>query len=218
MSNRNIVKLFKLRKGNLDYRVKRDYIRNGIATIPCRISGYRDVISVYSVEGCESLNPAFVEYILSAAEIAPPEYPLVLNIVGDCLTQEEKETIENAIKDDSAYNLGVVEEEEKRRRRIFYGMFFGLLISGVLLWLVKALIDDIPELFFILFWFMGDNLCDYIFLTGRDLRRERILAGKLASIKVVFSESYKEPEYTESDVNKLYSEIERDVKESIQDI
>ncbi len=63
--------------------------------------------------------------------------------------------------------------------------------------------------------FMGDTLCDYIFMTGHDLRRDRRLAGRLASIKVVFSENYKEPDYTENDVNKLYSEIERDVNETI---
>ena len=58
-------------------------------------------------------------------------------------------------------------------------------------------------------------LCDYIFLTGADLRRERRLAGRLASIKVVFSEHYEVPRYTESDVEKLYSEIEEDVNETI---
>ena len=64
---------------------------------------------------------------------------------------------------------------------------------------------------------MGDTLCDYIFLTGYDLRRERRLAGRLASIKVVFSESFEEPDYTQSEVDKLYSEIEEDVNETIQE-
>ena len=63
---------------------------------------------------------------------------------------------------------------------------------------------------------MGDTLCDYIFLTGYDLRRERRLAGRLASIKIVFSESYKAPNYTESDVDQLYSEIEKGINETIQ--
>lgn len=33
MIGHNIVRLFEARKGNLDHRVKRDYVRNGIATI-----------------------------------------------------------------------------------------------------------------------------------------------------------------------------------------
>ena len=217
MVNRKIIKLFESRKGNLDYRLKRDYIRNGIATLPCSISEYNDVVSSYSVKDYETLNPEFVDYLKSTAEVTPPEYPLVLNIIGDCLTQEEKKTIEEVIPDEFAYELGVVEKEENRHMRIFYGMFFGLIISGVLLYFTHVLAEEPRELFFILFWFMGETLCDYIFLTGHDLRRDRRLAGRLASIKVVFSESYEEPEYTESDVEQLYSEIERGVNESIRE-
>lgn len=216
MVNRKMVRLFETRKGNLDYRIKRDYIRNGIATLPCRILEYNDVISSYSVKNYETLNPDFVDYLKSAAEVTPPEYPIVLNIIGDCLSQEEKETIEDVVLDEMAYDLGIVEKEEKRHMRIFLGMFFGLLISGVLLYLTHLMADEPRELVFILFWFMGDTLCDYIFLTGHDLRRDRRLAGRLASLKVVFSENYEEPDYTENDVNRLYSEIEKDVKRSIR--
>lgn len=64
---------------------------------------------------------------------------------------------------------------------------------------------------------MGETLCDYIFLTGYELRRERRLAGRLASIKVVFSENYQAPNYTESDVDQLYSEIEKEVNKTIRE-
>ena len=96
-------------------------------------------------------------------------------------------------------------------------MFFGLILLTIILWLTQTLADEPRELVFILFYFMGDTLGDYIFLTGHDLRRERRLAGRLASIKVVFSERYEEPNYTESDVDQLYSEIEKDVNKTIQD-
>ncbi|MCR4908774.1 MAG: hypothetical protein K5985_08070 [Lachnospiraceae bacterium] len=87
---RNIIKLFESRKGHLDYRIKRDYISNGIATIPCRISDYSDVISGYSVKGCETLNPDFVDYVKEAADVTPPEYPLVLNIIEGCLRRRKR--------------------------------------------------------------------------------------------------------------------------------
>ena len=217
MLKHNTARLFEKRKGHLDYRVKRDYIRNEIVSIPCRISDYSDVISVYSVKNYETLNPEFVDYIKSTAELTPSEYPIVLNIIGNCLTQEEKKIIEGTIVDESAYNLGIVEKEENRHMRIFYGMFFGLLISGVLLWLTRDLFDEARELFFILFWCMGDTVCDYVLLTGHDLRKDRRLAGRLASIKVVFSDNYEEPNYTKSDIDQLYSEIEKDVKATIQE-
>lgn len=76
MAKRNTIELFESRKGHLDYRLKRDYVRNGIAAIPCRVSDYSDVISAYSVKGCETLNPDFDEYLKSTAELMPPECPL----------------------------------------------------------------------------------------------------------------------------------------------
>ena len=103
--------MFESRKSNLDYRVQRDYIRNGVATIPCHISDFGDVISDYSVPGCETLNPEFVDYLKSTAEATPPEYPLVLNIIGDCLSKEQKETIIRIIEDDFSYDLGMVEKD-----------------------------------------------------------------------------------------------------------
>jgi hypothetical protein len=217
MAKRNFIELFESRKGHLDYRLKRDYVRNGIATIPCRVSDYSDVISAYSVKGCETLNPDFDEYLKSTAELMPPECPLVLNIIGNCLSREEQKTVEETIRDDLAYDLGVVEKKEKRHTQTFFLMLAGMLLSGGLLWFTKALADEPRELLYILFWFAGETLCDYLFLTGYELRCERRLAGRLASIKIVFSESYEMPNYTQSEVDELYSEIEKSVGETIRE-
>lgn len=218
MTRHNLIGLFESRKGHLDYRLKRDYVRNGIATIPCRVSDYSDVISAYSVKGCETLNPEFDEYLKSTAELMPPECPLVLNIIGNCLSREEQKTVEETIRDDLAYDLGVVEKKEKRHTQTFFLMLAGMLLSGGLLWFTKALADEPRELLYILFWFAGETLCDYLFLTGYELRCERRLAGRLASIKIVFSESYEMPNYTQSEVDELYSEIEKDVNKTLHTV
>ena len=217
MRKRNFSRIFESRRAHLDYRVRRDYIRNGIATIPCRIADYSDVISSYSVKGFETLNPDFTDYLRSTAEVTPAECPLVVNIIGDCLSQEQKTTIESIIQDDFAYDLGMVEKEEKRHTQTFLLMLIGMILSGLLLWLTHALADDPREMIYILFWFAGETICDYIFLTGYELRQDRRLAGRLASIKVTFSDSYKDPDYTQSDVDRLYSEIEKEVKETLQE-
>ncbi len=217
MVKRNIVRLFESRRGHLDYRIKRDYLRNGIVSIPCHVSDYSDVISSYSVKGYETLNPDFLEYVKAAAEVTPPEYPLVLNIIGDCLSPEEKKTIDRIVPDDLAYDLGMVEKEERQHMRTFALMFFGMLISWIILWLTETLADEPREFFFIPFWFMGETLCDYIFLTGHALRQERRLAGRLASIKLIFSERYEDSNYTEKEAEELLSEIEKDVNETIEE-
>ena len=209
------VRLFESRKAHLDTRIARDYVRNGIVTIPCKISDYSDVISPYSVSGCETLNPEFVDYIKEASGFTPDDSPLVLNIIEDCLSPEERGTIAEIIRDDFAYDLGMVEKEVRRHTKVFVFMLCGLILFGVVLWLTQTLAEMPREVFFILFWFMGDTLCDYIFLSGHDLRREKRQAGRLASVKVVFSDSFEDPKYTDGDYERLYTEIESDVRKTI---
>ena len=56
------------------------------------------MISGYSVKGFETLNPDFIDYVKQTAEVTPDRYPIVLNIIGNCLSQEEKETVEEISK------------------------------------------------------------------------------------------------------------------------
>jgi len=208
--------LFAFRRGHLEARVERDYIRNGIATIPCRVTCYDDLISTYSLKGFESLNQDFIDYVIDSTEVIPPKYPIVLDIIGDCLSEEEKVGVKETIIDEFTYQLGQVETEERRHRKIFLAVFIGLLISGLLLW-VSQNMNDIPrEMLFIMFWYMGDTVCDYVFLTGYDLRRERQLAGRLASVKVIFSDTYVRQDYDDEAADRLYSEIRNDVRESMR--
>lgn len=208
--------LFESRKGQLDYLLNRDFINNGIATFPCKITSYYDIINPLSIRRFETLNQDFADFLELGAGVVPTECPIVLNIVEDCLTEEERMIIEIAIREYFSYKLGVVEKEEKRHRRRFLIMSIGLVVSSLLLWLSEGLDEISRELFFIIFWFMGDTLCDYILLTGHDLRRDKKLAGRLASIKVIFSDSFKKPEYTKEEAEKIYSEIEKDIKNTMK--
>lgn len=204
--------LFESRKGKMDELLARDFIDNGIATFPVKISSYYDVIHPLSARRYETLNQDFSEIIELGAGVIPPDYPIVLNILEDCLTEEERKIIVDTIREYYAYKLGMVEKDLKRHTKRFLFMTVGLVVSAFLLWLSEGLDDISRELFFVLFWFMGDTLCDYILLTGHDLRRDRRAAGQLASIKVTFSKSFDESDYTKEEVEKLHSEIEKEVK------
>lgn len=68
---------------------------------------------------------------------------------------------------------------------------------------------------YVVFWFAGDTLVDYVLLTGHDLRQDRKLAGRLASMKVVFSETYEDAAYTQDEVDSLHSEIQDDIRGTI---
>ena len=216
MRKKKIANLFESRKGHLDARVKREFVSNGIGTIPIRVKDYYEVINAYSVKGVETLDFDFVEMLDLAASVMPEECPLVLNIVEDVLSDEERETITETIQDYYAYQLGILEEKVKRHKERFILMSVGLVLTAGLLWLSQGMGELSREILFVLFWFFGDALFDYILLTGHDLREKKRLAGRLASIKVEFSKAFDDSDYTDKEVNDLYSEIEEDIKQTLK--
>lgn len=216
MRKKKIANLFESRKGHLDARVKREFVSNGIGTIPIRVKDYYEVINAYSVKGVETLDFDFVEVLDLAASVMPEECPLVLNIVEDVLSDEERETITETIQDYYAYQLGILEEKVKRHKKRFILMSVGLVLTAGLLWISQGMGELSREILFVLFWFFGDALFDYILLTGHDLRKKKRLAGRLASIKVEFSKAFDDSDYTDKEVNDLYSEIEEDIKQTLK--
>ncbi len=143
-------------------------------------------------------------------KMPPSQFPtkLVLNIIGNCLSEDEKKIIANIIHEDFSYRLGITEKEQEREFKLFIFMLVGAIVAGLLLWLTDFL-DEVPrEIFIVLFWFFGDRMFEYVFITGHELRKERRLAGRLASIKVVFSDKYEKLHYTEDEVSKLYAELD----------
>ena len=54
------------------------------------------------------------------------------------------------------------------------------------------------------------KLVENIFITGHELRKEKRLAGRLASIKVIFSDKYEKIHYTDDEIKKLYAELDLD--------
>lgn len=216
MRKKKIANLFESRKGHLDARVKREFVSNGIGTIPIRVKDYYEVINAYSVKGVETLDFDFVEVLDLAASVMPEECPLVLNIVEDVLSDEERETITETIQDYYAYQLGILEKKVKRHKERFILMSVGLVLTAGLLWLSQGMGELSREILFVLFWFFGDALFDYILLTGHDLREKKRLAGRLASIKVEFSKAFDDSDYTDKEVNDLYSEIEEDIKQTLK--
>ncbi len=216
MMKKRIGDLFESRKGRMDYLLHRDFIDNGIVTFPCKISSFYDIVHPFSVRRYETLNQDFADFLELGASVVPPECPIVVNIIEDCLTDEERIIVKNLISEYYAYKLGLVEKEESRHTKRFVIMSVGLVAAAFLLWLSEGLDEISRELFFVLFWFMGDTICDYILLTGHDLRRDRRAAGQLASVKVTFSKTFDESDYTQAEIDNLYSEIEKDVKGTLK--
>jgi len=181
---------FLYKKSYIDHRLQNDVMKDGVAYIPCKVANMDDIISRFSVKGCESLDSEFEAFVIGYTEFIPSEYPVVLKIIGPEFTPAEKKIISETVASDMDYLLGKTEETRRTRKRRFLGMVIGTIVTGVILGFAKRLIEDVPlEFFFVLFWLFADALVRYLFLEKLDFKEERIRAGRLASLKVEFEVS-----------------------------
>ncbi len=183
------IRKFLTKKSLLDHRLNKEVLEDGIAYIPCHVENMEDIISKYSIRDCESLNAEFTDYIMDFIESVPAKYPIVLEIHGPKFTEEEKKIIVDTIVSDGDYELGKTIQENRHHRLVFVEMVIGTVISGIFLALVGNYLEDIPqEFFYVLFWLFADSFVRYIFVESGDYRNKRIGAGRIASMKVEFVE------------------------------
>lgn len=198
---------FSKRDADLPQRVKSEFIDSGIATIPCNVSSYDDIVSRYSVKGYETLNPEFTDYVEGAAAFIPAEYPIVLEISGKAFSDEEQESIRNTIREDFLYGLGGIQAENKKQMLVSLFMMAGMLISGFLVFYKKGIPAVSLEFIYIFFWFFADIFVSYVILENPENIRRRTRAGRLASMTVVFSEEHDDSALTEEDVRYVYDDM-----------
>lgn len=204
---RKNLQVFEQKRSDFEQKLETEFIDHGIATIPCNVGGMDDIISSYSVPGYESLNSDFVDYLSGVADLVPEQYPIVLSIVGTKFTEEEQRVIRGTIEYDTSYNLGQAEKESRNLLKMSIIMIAGTVLSGIMI----SQFDWWPavpiELLYIFFWFFAYTIVEYIFLDGRDLKKQRIRAARLSCIKVVFSEEYDESDYSEEEAKEIYKHI-----------
>ena len=177
------------KKSHLDSRLKKDLIRDGVAYLPCKVSGIDDILSKYSTETITAVDAEFSDALLNTVDCIPQEYPLVLEIHGPKFTEKEKEMIREAVVSDGDYLLGKTEADNRHHRRVFWSMVAGTVGSGILLGAIKIFVDEIAlEFFYVLFWLFADALVRYLFIEHGDYKNDKIRAGRIASMKVEFVE------------------------------
>ena len=195
MNTENNIQKFLTKKSLLDLRLKKEVLEDGIAYIPCHVENMEDIISKYSIRGCESLSSEFTDYIGSFIDCIPIEYPIVLEIYGAKFTEEEKKIIVDTIVADEDYGLGKTIQENRHHRLVFWEMVIGTVVSGILIALIGNYLEAIPqEFFYVIFWLFADSLVRYIFIERKDYRDQRIVAGRIASMKVEFIDDEDCPE------------------------
>lgn len=186
--NKQLEEFYK-KKSDLQQRLQKDLIRDGIAYLPCKVSGVDDILSKFSTPGIESLDSEFTDALMNTVDCIPQEYPLVLEIHGPKFTEKEKEMITETIISDADYMLGKTEAQNRHHRKVFWSMVAGTVGSGILLGAIKVFVDEIAlEFFYVLFWLFADALVRYLFIEHGDYKNDKIRAGRIASMKVEFVE------------------------------
>ena len=128
--------------------------------------------------------------------------------LGKCRLSQFEAMSKDFIYEVFSYKLGMVEKEQEKESKVFIFRIVSSIIAGILL-TITAFIEHLPqEIFVVLFWFFGDRMFQSIFVTRRELRKEKRLAGRLASIKVIFSDTCEKRHYTEDEIQKLYAELD----------
>lgn len=178
---------FYYKKSYLKKRLQKDVLENGIAYIPVKVTGIEDIISRFSIKGCESLDDEFANFVIDYTEFVPSENPIVLEIHGPEFTEEEKALIIETVTADMDYSLGRTEKEIRRKRKIFHWMTAGTVVSGILLAVIRKILVSVPlEFFYVIFWLFADSFVRYLFIENFDYKKQKVIAGRLASMKVEF--------------------------------
>lgn len=200
------LKFFRSRQVDLRGKVRESYLHSGIAVIPCRVNGFYDIISRYSVHGHEVLNPDFEQYVQDAISFIPPEYPVVLKIIGYDFSENQQNIIRDTIGEDFSYELGVIQNENRRQAIKVALVGIGMILFGFLVSYINGL-DGLPfEFLYIIFWFFANVFITYVFFDGREGQRLRVMAGRLACVGVSFEKRYKD-DITNKEVRKVFREI-----------
>ncbi len=189
IGKKNLKKEYLYKKSYLERRLQSDVMENGIAYIPCKVESMHDIISKFSIDGCESLDTEFMSYIMDFVDVVPMEHPVVLEIYGPKFSPGEKKTITETITSEMAYQLGRTEEYLLFQRRRFLWMILGTILSSILLTVVDKITTHVPrEFFYVVFWLFADAFVRYIFVEKLDYKDVKLRMGRLASIQVEFVE------------------------------
>lgn len=210
-SNKMILKKIKrgFRRKVLDYDnvVKTYYIDNNLAFISCNVSRYDEIISKHSVSGYEWLDPEFAMFIEDNANNIPIEYPIVLDICGLSLRDDQEEIIRNVVRSYYVLKYGDIQQKlSSNWRKLLLDMLLG---AGYLL-LSSLLSIDQTTLFaqtgVVFFWFMLWDALDSLFV-WRNLLDERSYMAQLAEMKIRFLENYKEIPISQAVTMKIISDV-----------
>lgn len=182
------LKMFRKKEFNLNKFINEYYMEQNSAYMTVKVSEYNDIVSKFSVDSYEWINPEFADHLELMAYYIPVEEPIVIEITSKKFTEEEKKVIERVIKTYFGLKLGdkMLNLDNNRNKYIIlliFGIFSFLMFY--ILFMVNAM-ATIIELVVFGFWFIMWEFADLAFLQRNNLKVEKLEAGQLSSATIVF--------------------------------
>lgn len=186
--SKKIIQKFKNKKFNYKEYIKDFYIESGVAHVYANVTDYYDIISKYSIKNHETLNKEFAEYLEEVTYYIPIDYPVELEIMGASFTEEEKQKIEETIKEHFGLKLSDAEMELRENRRSSLSL---LLVGVIMLFVLYILYETsitavLLEAYLVVLWFFIWSYYEFEFVDRPKLKMKKLDIGQIASVKITF--------------------------------
>ena len=70
------------------------------------------------------------------------------------------------------------------------------------------------EMIYILFWFFGDRLIEYLILDGFAVNREKLHYAQILSMKVIFTDKYSDEEISDVEADSYRGDIIKNIMDN----
>ena len=189
---KNIIRnILKFNKTEVDYKkyVRDFYLERNTAYISVNTDNYNDIISKYSINNYEWLNPEFADYIEETAYYIPIQYDISLDINGN-FTKEQEETIKKTIKMYFGIKLGDAQNNLRLNKKINLLLFVISILFLMIFFVVTIYVPSFKflELISIISWFIVWELLDNNFVKRYHLKTKKIDLAQLVSMEIKFNE------------------------------
>lgn len=171
----------KYKKRNNDFVI----IDDERAIINVGAENYDDIFSPYCYKGGDTLSSTLVDYLQQKSNAVSYEYDLTLRFHVKNATEEKRQEIENAIKENYVNEARGI-EERMHRTTIFSLLFLvlGLVFTALYLVLLHFVSTEFTYLIDLFAWILLWEGTDAFFLDRRVLKLNLVKAYRLATAKI----------------------------------
>lgn len=188
MATRQSLKKYQKEKFENYKKINELNISDDGAHIPIRVNSMDDIISNYSVRNNEMLSAEFIDILSSKAAYTTLDYPIVVEILNDSFSSEEKILIRKLIKNHFSLITITKETELKAlKRKEYFFLFIGVFFFIILFLLYDSnIFEGILEVVLFISSFSIWEWAELIIFEQDELTEQILLNRHLSKTRIVF--------------------------------